>query len=426
MSQANRRRMSTLARWATPLLVLVVCLMSVAWGGYLGQPWLMLTGVGLVCGLAVLAAASRRRLCPGAEEPEGGPPEPELDENPDPRPVPVCRPGDEPPRDPGALVEQMLAQGRYALLLRPQVARSLTEAQFRRAFEALELNMALVPEGEVTLGQLDEPSDEFYPAIEPPVERARRVVRVQALFLDRYTVTNRQYFEFVASGGYQQATFWDRSILPAMLDFVDRTGQPGPRYWKNGCYLAGQENYPVVGVCWHEAMAFARWAGKRLPTDAEWTKAGSWPVPMSETKRFQRKYPWGDTMDRHRANLWGSGPGRVVAVDAFADGVSVGGVYQLVGNVWEWTAGNYDGTCHPSGDLSFDTPLKSVRGGAYDTYFDNQASCQFQSGDSALARRRNIGFRVALGVCDVALVWPGQSAAEVDRTNPVEEPAAAS
>jgi len=58
-----------------------------------------------------------------------------------------------------------------------------------------------------------------------------------------------------------------------------------------------------VGVCWHEATAFARWVGKRLPSDAEWTKAGAWPILLSSTQHSQRKYPWGETMDRRRANL---------------------------------------------------------------------------------------------------------------------------
>ena len=131
---------------------------------------------------------------------------------------------------------------------------------------------------------------------------------------------------------------WDQEIWPAVLDFVDQTGHPGPRFWHNGRYPRGEDNHPVVGVSWYEAAAYARWVGKRLPTDAEWVKAGSWPVALAGHPLLQRRYPWGEAMDRGRANLWGSGPGRTVSVDQFPGGVSVGGVQQLIGNVWEWTA----------------------------------------------------------------------------------------
>ncbi|HVW39425.1 MAG TPA: SUMF1/EgtB/PvdO family nonheme iron enzyme, partial [Pirellulales bacterium] len=170
---------------------------------------------------------------------------------------------------------------------------------------------------------------------------------------------------------------------------------------------------------WYEAAAYARWVGKRLPTEAEWVKAGSWPVPLSDKKQWQRKFPWGDTMDRERCNLWGSGPGKVVAVGEFSSGVSVGGVYQLIGNVWEWTSGNFGAADGASQDLLLPVPMKSIRGGAFDTYFENQATCQFQSGENPLSRKHNIGFRCALGMCDVAAPAP-----EADVESPAESPAA--
>ncbi|HLA85909.1 MAG TPA: SUMF1/EgtB/PvdO family nonheme iron enzyme, partial [Thermoguttaceae bacterium] len=228
-------------------------------------------------------------------------------------------------------------------------------------------------------------------------------------FLDRWPVTNRQYFEFVAAGGYRKTSLWDESALPAVLDFVDHTGEPGPRFWKGGCFLEGTDDHPVVGVCWYEAVAYARWVGKRLPSDAEWVKAGAWPVPTADGGRIQRVYPWGDDVDRSRANLWNTGLGRVVDVHEFSEGMSLGGVYQLIGNVWEWTAGNFTGGEHPLGKLVFKTPMKSIRGGAFDTYFDNQSTCQFQSGEATLARKRNIGFRLAIGVCDLLLEAPGKA-----------------
>lgn len=301
------------------------------------------------------------------------------------------------------LVEEMLAQGRYAILLRPQVAKGLTEAQFTRARQTLEEAMGLVPDGEVALGAIDEVLADGRLSDEELLAARARVVRVDHFFLDRYPVTNRQFFEFVAAGGYEQIALWDESIWPAVLQFVDRTSMPGPAYWQNGSFEPGKDDHPVVGVSWYEAAAYARWVGKRLPSDAEWVKAGSWPVQLSATKRVQRRYPWGDNMDRKRTNLWGTGTGGTSAVTAFPDGVSVGGVYDLIGNVWEWTRGDFRG--YGEDDLVLDVPMKSVRGGAFDSYFDNQATCHFQSGENPISRKPNIGFRCALGVCDLLLNW---------------------
>jgi len=306
------------------------------------------------------------------------------------------------PSDSEGLVEQMLSQGRYTLLLRPQIAQDLGQECFCRALEALENGMALVPEGEVIVGIAEE-LDETGDPDDRPDPYAERSIRVAPYFLDRYPVTNRDFLEFVASGGYEQISLWDKTIWPAVLEFVDRTRHPGPRFWSNGCFAAGEEDHPVVGVCWHEASAYARWVGKRLPSNAEWIKAGAWPVSLSSTRHSQRKYPWGETMDRRRANLWDSGPGRTVSVYEHADGVSVGGVYQLIGNVWEWTSSNYSLAHFPPEQLLLDTPMKSLRGGAFDTYFDNQATCQFQTGDVPIARKHNIGFRCAINVGDLAL-----------------------
>lgn len=116
---------------------------------------------------------------------------------------------------------------------------------------------------------------------------------------------------------------------------------------------------------------------------------------------MQRRFPWGDTMDRERVNLWGSGPGTTVPVYALPDSVSVGGVYHLIGNVWEWTTSNFGAWDTSTRRLETSRPLKSIRGGAFDTYFETQATCQFQSGESPISRKHNIGFRCALALCDV-------------------------
>jgi iron(II)-dependent oxidoreductase len=219
---------------------------------------------------------------------------------------------------------------------------------------------------------------------------------------------------FLGSGGYEQMSLWDEAIWPAVLGFTDETGQPGPRYWRDGKFPPGKEDHPVVGICWYEAAAFARWVGKRLPTDPEWVKAGTWPVATEVGRPIQRRHPWGDAMDRRLVNLWGNGVNGTIPVTASPGSSSVGGVQQLIGNVWEWTNSTFGNWEPPGKKIETAMPLKSIRGGAYDTYFDLQANCQFQSGESPLSRRHNIGFRCALGFCDVVLT---QSSAEPEYPN---------
>ncbi len=340
-------------------------------------------------------------------------------------PAPAQAPQQAPPRraprrDPNAsLARQMIEQGRVALLLRPQVATSLSADDLAAAQEALDEAMAIVPQGHVAMRSrgfdfLDEESP----------TKAERLIQVEGFFLDRYPVTNAEYQQFVDDGGYEQMSLWDESIWPAVLGFVDRSGQPGPRYWENGTFPAGQADHPVVGVSWYEASAFARWAGKRLPTDPEWVKAGAWPVFADGAKPVQRRFPWGDAMDRKRANIWGSGFDGTVAVQALPTGASVNGVQQLIGNVWEWTSSTFGAWEPASRKIETNMPLKSIRGGAFDSYFDTQAHCQFQSGESPLARKHNIGFRCSLGFCDVTseISEPGESERDATPPSPASQP----
>jgi iron(II)-dependent oxidoreductase len=298
--------------------------------------------------------------------------------------------------DPDQLIDVMLRQERYALLLRPQIAGNLSPTQLAKARAALEEDMALVPEGEVFLCQPDEVEEE-----DRVMQHSGRMVRVEAALLDRYPVTNRQYKRFVDAGGYREMALWDEEIWPGVFDFVDASGHAGPRWWNNGSYARGEEEHPVVGVSWYEACAYARWVGKRLATDAEWVKAGCWPMPAGRGLPSQRRFPWGDVWEPERANTWAAGLGRTCPVTNFEDGASVAGVYGLIGNVWEWTADPF-GLWHNWSTAGADGDgMRSLRGGAFDTYFESQATCQFQSGDSPLARKHNIGFRCALGMCDL-------------------------
>ena len=105
---------------------------------------------------------------------------------------------------------------------------------------------------------------------------------VEDFFIDRHEVTNREYAEFVRAGGYRRPEYWKHQFVKegrvigaaeAIGEFRDGTGQPGPATWELGSYPPGEENFPVTGVSWYEAAAFAAFAGKELPTVHQWQKA---------------------------------------------------------------------------------------------------------------------------------------------------------
>jgi iron(II)-dependent oxidoreductase len=304
------------------------------------------------------------------------------------------------PQSTDGFVEDLLANDRYALLLRAGTKQHLSQSQVLRAVRQLDEAMALVPAGRVLLGQLAEQSHSVCGGgdVDPKLA-ARNLVSVEPAYLDRFCVTNEQFQKFVDAGGYEQLEFWHEESLPALLDFVDQSGCPGPRYWSDGQHPNGEARLPVVGISWFAAWAFARWVGTRLPSDAEWTKAGAWPVESAPGRIAQRRYPWGESFDFRRAHLFGSGAYAPVAVDEFPGGVSVGGVHQLIGNVWEWTTTPLAELGDPT--LHVSESVMSIRGGAFDTYFENHATCHYQSGEQALSRRPNIGFRLALSMRDL-------------------------
>jgi formylglycine-generating enzyme required for sulfatase activity len=108
-------------------------------------------------------------------------------------------------------------------------------------------------------------------------------------YIDKYEVTNTQYKEFMDSGGYTNREYWkqefvkDEKVLTweeAMAEFVDQTGRPGPSTWQAGHYPEGHENYPVSGISWYEAAAYAEFAGKSLPTTHHWGMARGEFTPM--------------------------------------------------------------------------------------------------------------------------------------------------
>ena len=140
-------------------------------------------------------------------------------------------------------------------------------------------------------------------------------VQLRDYFLDRYEVTNAQFKAFVDAGGYRQPRLWaqvvrDGQIVPwdeAMTLFTDRTGRPGPSTWEAGDYPDGQDEYPVSGVSWYEADAYARFMGQELPTVHHWFHALplaelSWLLPASNLDAAGPDGGWanrGDELQRH-------------------------------------------------------------------------------------------------------------------------------
>ncbi len=197
--------------------------------------------------------------------------------------------------------------------------------------EALDGSMVAIPAGEFIMGSDTGRAD----------EQPAHSVYLDAYEMDRYEVTNAQY----------------RRFLLAMA------GQP-PRHWSGKTYPAGQADYPVVGVSWYDADAYCRWAGKRLPTEAEWEKACRGVDG--------RVYPWGDEWEPARANVdaigWDFGgaayaaetptvwdtawerlampagsPGPALQpVGSHGDGASPYGILDMAGNISEWVADWYN------------------------------------------------------------------------------------
>ncbi|MEO5656901.1 MAG: formylglycine-generating enzyme family protein [Nitrospiria bacterium] len=166
-------------------------------------------------------------------------------------------------------------------------------------------------------------------------EHPRHEVNLPTYYIDRYEVTNADY------GRYVEAT----------------QARP-PKSWPNGRVPPGRERYPVTHVNWYEAEQYCRWAGKRLPTEAEWEKAAR--------GTDGREYPWGNEFDPKKANTGGAGVGDLAPVGSFPQGKSPYGVEDLAGNVWEWTADwyqPYPGATYESKD--FGRKVKILRGSSW-------------------------------------------------------------
>ncbi|BCK88613.1 hercynine oxygenase [Sideroxyarcus emersonii] len=138
----------------------------------------------------------------------------------------------------------------------------------------------------------------------------QHTVQLKAYRIDKYLVTNAQYARFIAA-----------------------TGHRPPSDWKDGKIPQGTALYPVTLVNWYDATAYAKWAGKRLPTEAEWEKAAR--------GTDGRRWPWGNEMDPARLNTYYN-VGSASNVNTYSNGVSPYGVYDMAGNVDEWVADDFE------------------------------------------------------------------------------------
>ncbi len=201
--------------------------------------------------------------------------------------------------------------------------------------------MVRVPAGEFIRGtdeeDVEHKADEF--GIVKPWfvdEHPMRKIRLPEFKIDRYETTNERYLSFVRATGHRPPPHWN-------------SGVPDEKILKK----------PVVLVTWDDARAFCRWAGKRLPTEAEWEKASR--------GEDGRPYPWGSRFETNRANVGGS-YGDLLPVGTFESGKSPYGAYDMVGNVWEWVEDWYkpypgNGYENPN----FGEKVRVIRGNSWST-----------------------------------------------------------
>ncbi len=293
---------------------------------------------------------------------------------------------------------RLLQQGRHVLVMgdaakwrqHPGGASAVEQAE-----RELELHMALVPAGTVSLSTTlsAQPGD--------PEEE----IEVAPYLLDVHTVTCARYQRFVDDGGYDCLDLWPEEIWPHLIEFKDSAEEAAPRLWQGGRHESRLSDHPVVGISWYEAQAFAIWCGKRLPSEAEWQMAASWHINSSAD--LMRRFPWGDAMDNTRCNVWSSRQGGTVSVASYPKGAAPNQVLQLSGNVWEWVDTEYMITDENSRAIIGEMPMQVIRGGAFDTYFETQASSHFRTGQIALARTHNTGFRCAIDLKEATWINGG-------------------
>ena len=231
-------------------------------------------------------------------------------------------------------------------------------------------SMIRIPSGPCEIGSRGYPF--AYDNEQPP-----HIVELDSFRIDRYPVTNAEYEEFIAAGGYSTRSLWS----DAGWEWKEKNEIRAPLYWFRAAadsrwrvreMFAETDlgaDHPVSGVSWHEAMAYARFAGKRLPTEAEWEKAASW----DEASRSKHRFSWGDNPGLAAANYnfdhWKTTP-----VTAHGAGASAYGCIDMTGNVWEWTSTVFEGypgfEVYPYPEYSqlwFDGDHRVLKGGSWAT-----------------------------------------------------------
>jgi gamma-glutamyl hercynylcysteine S-oxide synthase len=255
--------------------------------------------------------------------------------------------------------------------------------------------MVAVPAGRYPVGSnAHEPYDNEHP---------RHDVELAAFEIDRFPVSNGDYLRFLADGGYARQELWSADGWEWRFIF----GVEAPEYWardgagwtvtRYGHRLPVDERLPVSHVSYFEAEAYARWAGKRLPTEEEWEVAASWDPVASRARR----HPWGDgPWTPELANL----DQRLLSpapVGAYPAGASPLGCEQMLGDVWEWTASDFTAypgfVAFPYAEYSepfFGHEFRVLRGGSWATR-PRVARATFRNWDSRLKRQIFAGFRCA-------------------------------
>jgi iron(II)-dependent oxidoreductase len=241
--------------------------------------------------------------------------------------------------------------------------------------------MLTVPAGEFQMGA---PSLEMFVYDN---ELPAHNVSLPAFKIDRLLTTNEEYARFIEAGGYERREWWsedgwqwrERENWTRPLYWIENASDNGSRKGSVGRWrvrgMFGEDaleaEHPVSGVSWYEAEAYARFAGKRLPTEAEWEKAASWDAVGTR----RRLYAWGNEQPapahgNFNLRYWGTTP-----VGSFPAGASAYGCLDMTGNVWEWTSdlfAGYEGfTAYPYPEYSeawFDEDHRVLKGGSWATH----------------------------------------------------------